>query len=265
MKCSYTIPMMLLTLVLSIHGAAQGKLELYEGNEAYRDGDFAKAEQLYDQALSKDPANTEGAFNRGNATYRQENYASATEYYQRVAEQAEDPTLKAQALHNLGNTQLQAQKFEEAVKSYKNALRINPQDDDTRYNLAYAQRLLKQQQQQQEQQQDQQQDQQDKEDQQDKKEQDQQKQDQKDDQEKDNESSEQDKQDKEKEKQDKEQQQDKGEQNEDEAQQQKQPKPIELSPREAEQMLEAAKNQDQKLQMQLRKQKGKTKNIDKDW
>lgn len=264
MKRSYSIPMMILTLVLSLHAAAQGKLELYEGNEAYRDGDFAKAEELYDQALSKDPANTEGAFNRGNATYRQENYTSATEYYQRVAEQAEDPTLKAQALHNLGNTQLQAQKFEEAVKSYKNALRLNPQDDDTRYNLAYAQRLLKQQQQQ-EQKQDQQQDQQDKEDQQDQKEQDQQKQDKKDDQEKDNESSEQDKQDKDKEKQEKEQQQDKGEQNEDEAQQQKKPKPIELSPREAEQMLEAAKNQDQKLQMQLRKQKGKTKNIDKDW
>ncbi|MCS6808234.1 MAG: tetratricopeptide repeat protein [Bacteroidota bacterium] len=117
------------------------------GNEAYSNNRFAEAEEYYRASLSKDKRLTESIFNLGNSYYRQGKYDDAASQFRTLAEDARTPKdLRAQSFHNLGNTLLQAQKINESITAYKNALRLNPHDDDTRYNLAYAKRLLLQQQ-----------------------------------------------------------------------------------------------------------------------
>jgi Ca-activated chloride channel homolog len=244
--------------LIGVCAYSQHQNQLYHGNQSYLDGDFDQAQMYYQQALSGDPNIYEGNLNLGNTNFRKQDFEGAISLYQKAAENSIDDSRKAKALHNLGNTYLQNQKIDEAIDAYKDALRANPKADETRYNLAYAQNLK---QQQQEQQQDQNQDQENQDQNKDQKDQEKNEDNQdKKDQNKDNKEQEKEQ----KENKDQQDQKDKSDQ-EKEQEQKAQPKPIELSPREAEQMLEAAKNEDQKLQMQLRKQQVKTKNIDKDW
>jgi tetratricopeptide (TPR) repeat protein len=73
-------------------------------------------------------------------------FEEATEKFNELAGRLETPEEKARALHNKGNSQLMQQKIDESIESYKEALRLNPNDLETKYNLAYAQNLKKQQQ-----------------------------------------------------------------------------------------------------------------------
>jgi tetratricopeptide (TPR) repeat protein len=122
----------------------------------------------------------------GNALYRQQKYPEAAEQYQLVTGQgerllsenkAENSLRLAEVFHNLGNIGMKSKEYAKSVEAYKQSLRLNPRDEETRYNLALAQKLLENQQQEQDQdqqkdqdqqqdQQDQQQDQQDQQDQQ---------------------------------------------------------------------------------------------------
>ena len=80
---------------------------------------------------------------------KEQKFAEAAETFKKIAETTKDNALKSSAYHNLGNSLLEAQQFAESVEAYKNALRLNPKDEETRYNLAYAQKKLKEQQSQQ--------------------------------------------------------------------------------------------------------------------
>jgi len=246
----------ILTFMASLSQIAfsQGQLELYRGNQAFTDGELDEAKSHYEKSLSQNPGSFEGTYNLGSSNYRNESFEDAISQYQEAASQTEDDGLRAKALHNLGNAYLQGQKLDESIKAYKQALRLNPSDNETRYNLAYALKLKKEQEQQ-EQDQDQDQEKEDQQDQQDKE-----------DQEKQEEQQEKEDEKKEEQEQNKDGE---GEENEGEKEEQEQkgePKPLELTPREAEQMLDAARNEDQKIQMKLKKQqKAKNKNIDKDW
>jgi len=245
--------------LIGMYAFAQHQNQLYHGNQSYLDGDFDQAQMHYQKALSGDPNIYEGNLNLGNTNFRKQDFEGAISLYEKAADNSTDALRKAKAFHNLGNTYLQNQKIDEAIEAYKNALRANPKSDETRYNLAYALNL-KQQQQEQEQDKDQDQENQDQ-NKDNKQEQDDKNEDEKE-QDKNKDKEEQDK--GQKENNDEQGKKDKPDQGE-EKEQKAQPKPIELSPREAEQMLEAAKNEDQKLQMQLRRQQAKTKSIDKDW
>ena len=97
------------------------------------------------------PTNT-GIFNLADAVYKQNRFDEAAGKFSELAEQMTNPVEKARAYHNLGNSQLMNQKIDESIESYKKALRQNPTDLETKYNLAYAQLLKNQQQQQQNQQ-----------------------------------------------------------------------------------------------------------------
>ena len=158
------------------------------GNRQYRKELFTEAEIAYRKGIEVNPRSTEGIYNLGNTLYQQEKYPEAAEQYQLIAGQGarmlnEDPDNAerlAQTFHNIGNVGMKNKEYQQSIEAYKNALRLNPQDDETRYNLALAQKLLEDQQQEQ-QDQDQDQDKQDDEQQQDQK-QDQQQQDQQQDQ-----------------------------------------------------------------------------------
>ncbi len=143
------------------------------GNNLYEDQKYKEAEVDYMRALEKNPESFKGQYNLGGALYKQENYKDASDLYNNLTSMTPDKEEQANAYYNLGNSLLKAQKYPESIAAYKNSLRLNPKDEDAKYNMEFAKKMLKQQQQQK---QDENKDQENKDDQQQK--QDQQKQDQ---------------------------------------------------------------------------------------
>ncbi|MFH1319466.1 MAG: tetratricopeptide repeat protein [Bacteroidota bacterium] len=230
-------------LILNSHSFAQSERKLIrEGNKLYNKDKYEDAEISYRKALDKNAKSYEGSFNLGDAAYKQKKYEDATNQFELLTHQESDKKTVAKSFHNLGNSLLQAKQFEKSIEAYKNALRNNPDDTDTKYNLAYAQTMLKQQQQQQ-QDQCQNKDKENKEDQQD--------QENKQDQQEENEQ-----------KQDEQKQEEQTEQNE-----KQQPRPDQISKEDAERLLEALKNEEMDVQEKLKKKKAKATKIkiEKDW
>ena len=178
---------------------------LRQGNSKYNEGEFQEAELNYRRALERDPSDARALYNLSNVLYKQGRYDEASNILEGLANMNLPDSKRADVLHNLGNTKLGEQKVKDGIEAYKDALRIRPQDMDTRHNLAYAMKLLQEQeQQQQENQDDQDQDQQDQ----------------------------------------KPEDQQQGEQQE----QQPQPRPDQISPQDAERILDALNQQEQKVQ-----------------
>lgn len=133
-----------------------------EGNKLYQTEKYTEAEIAFRKGLEVNPRSTEGTYNLGNALYKQKKFPEAAEQYQLVAGQGEKmietPEGKARlahVYHNVGNIGMQSKEYAKSVEAYKQSLRLNPKDDETRYNLALAQKLLQDQQNQQDQSQDQ--------------------------------------------------------------------------------------------------------------
>jgi len=129
-----------------------------EGNKFYETEKFTEAEIAYRKSLEVNPRSSEGTYNLGNALYKQKKFPEAAEQYQLLAGQGEKmietPEGKArlaEIYHNVGNIGMQSKEYAKSVEAYKQSLRLNPKDDETRYNLALAQKLLHDQQNQQKQ------------------------------------------------------------------------------------------------------------------
>jgi len=254
---SGSIILSLLAIILS----AQGENKyIRRGNHDYEEKKFIEAEKDYLESLNKGGKTYKGLFNLGDVYYEQKYYQQAGALFDSVARLNTDEETMSKAYYNLGNTllsvsldtdSLAAKALPLSIESYKNALRLNPSDTAAKYNLAYAQLKLKDQQQQQQQQQNQDQNQQQQDQQQDK---DQQKQDQQ---------QEQDQQDQQDQQQDQQQNQ---QQNQQQQQSQGQ-QPRQISKEDAERMLEAMKNDEKKTleKVKLAKGKGKTTKSEKDW
>ena len=241
--------------------AQKEKLNLISGNDLYQKGNYADAEVKYLESLSEKPQYFEGSFNLGDALFRQDKYEEAARQFNYIAQNAEDKSLRAKAYHNLGNSLLKAEKLVESIDAYKNSLKLNPNDEDTRYNLSYALKM-QQQQQQQQQNQDQSQDQENKEDQENKD--NQENKDQENNQDRDN------KDNKESQDQKDNQQQNQDQQKQDDQnQQQQQPQQGDkISKEDAERMLEALQMQEKNTQDKLKKSRlkqGERIKIEKDW
>lgn len=237
----------------------------WEANQELIDNKFVDAEVDYRRAISKSRANAAAPYNLGNAYYTNESYSEAFGRFKEAGELASEKPSKHRAYHNMGNVFMKNKEYAKAVEAYKEALRNNPADEETRYNLALAKEMLKKQQNQQ------QNDENDKDDKQD--------QDQKEDQNQGN--------------QEEDKPEDKGEEGEDEDQQKdqnkkgdgeeekqkdrqpsegdepqdKKPRPNQLSPQQIENLLEAMENEEKKVQekMEARKVKGVKKKTEKDW
>jgi tetratricopeptide (TPR) repeat protein len=155
-----------------IAGQKAERARIREGNKLYDKEQFTEAEIAYRKSIEVNPRTVEGAYDLGNALYKQQKYPEAAEQYKLIASQgdrllSENPANVArlsQVFHNLGNISMQNKDYATSIEAYKQSLRLNPGDDETRYNLALAQKLLEnqdQQQDEQDQQQEQQQEQQD--------------------------------------------------------------------------------------------------------
>ncbi|PNE26605.1 hypothetical protein BHU11_06175 [Tannerella sp. oral taxon 808] len=168
----YIIGIGMATLLLAVGSASAQKAErsnIRRGNRFYRNEKYTESEIAYRKSIEVNPRSVEAAYNLGNALYKQKKYPEAAEQYMQIVgrrEQllADNPAngkRLAEVYHNLGNIQMQGKDYAKSVEAYKQSLRLNPKDDETRYNLALAQKLLhNQQQNQQNQQQNQQQQQQ---------------------------------------------------------------------------------------------------------
>lgn len=261
---------LLLLLAASAHAESERSL-VRDGNRLYQSKQYPDAEVNYRKALDKDKKLREGQFNLGDALYKQGRFEEAEKQFRLSGETAPDATSRAQAYHNLGNALLKEKKLEDSIRSYKEALKLNPADSDTKYNLAYAQRLLQQQQQQQKQQQNQDQKKNNKD-----QKQNQQQNQKQDKQENDkNKQQRQDQQKKDQQKQDQQQNQNKNPQQQQDKQQQErqkeqqqeqqQQKKDQISPQDAERILEALKNEEKNVQKKLHKAVAKSAKVKKDW
>jgi len=116
-----------------------------EGNNAYKDGHYKDAEIDYRKALAKTPESQKAAFNLGNSLYKQQNFDEAAAQYLKLAQSENKEAHKDEVFYNLGNSLLESKKYKESIDAYKMALRLNPKDEDTRYNLSYAMAKMQQQ------------------------------------------------------------------------------------------------------------------------
>ncbi len=222
-----------------------------KGNGQYDQQKYGEAEMTYREGLEAGADPFISGFNLGDALFKQERYEEAATTFQSLPNLTDDKNEKAAAYHNLGNSFLKSEKYQESVDAFKQSLRSNPRDLDTKYNLAYAKRMLQQQQEQQQQQQDQNEE--NKED--EEKKDDQQNKDEKKDDEKDDEK-----------KQD--QQQDQKQDGQQEQEQQPQPEENKISKEDAERMLDALNQDEKEIRDRLEKQKvkkGTKGTIEKDW
>ena len=125
-----------------------------EASEQTGQGNFVEAEALYRKALSTHPDGETAAYNFGTLYYENEKKENSALRYIEAVEATEDKSMRHKNYHNLGNLLMDKKDYASAVEAYKNALRNNPDDDETRYNLALAKKLLEKQQQEQNQRQD---------------------------------------------------------------------------------------------------------------
>ncbi len=233
------IGIVLCTLNLS---AQTDKKLIESGNKYYEQKNYDKAIENYSKASTMNPLRYEGQFNEGDALYKKGEYEKAAQKYATSGMLAKDKNQVASSLHNLGNSMLQLKKYEESIDIYKKALKYNPNDEETRYNLAYAQKMLQHQKNQQKQN-------------------------------KENQNKDQNKdQDKQKEKDKKEQKKDQNkqgnqdEQQKDDQKKEKQNSEPKMSKEKAEESLRAVQEQENKVQENLRRGvKLEHKRIEKDW
>ena len=225
-KAAATVALLLVAVTAS---AQTDRQYIREGNKQFRVGQYDKAEVSYRKAVEKNPKNPQAAYNLGNALMAQKKDSSAVQQFEQATRIETNPLRKAAAYHNMGVICQTHKMYGEAIEAYKNALRLNPNDDETRYNLV----LCKKQKQKQDQNQ-------------------QQNQNNKDDQKKDN--------------QKKDDQKDQNKDKKDDKQQQQQQKP-QMSKDNAEQLLNAAIQNEKMTQDKMKKQQQKPqrRNVLKNW
>lgn len=125
---------------------ASTKRLLRSAAAAYYQKDYPKAGERYSELLRRDSISFYANYGMGSTLYQQGKYADALRYYQMALEQSEqlEPGQLATALHNMGNIAMRSKQYDTAIELYQKALINTPSDDDTRYNLVLAQKLKKQ-------------------------------------------------------------------------------------------------------------------------
>lgn len=140
----YRFCIILILSILSLNIFAQKEKKFVrKGNRQYADSVYSEAEINYRKALEQQSNSPVAYYNLGNSLYRQKKFEEAIQEYGYAAEGGFDKKNLAKAYHNIGNSYLQSQKYQESIEAYKKALRNNPTDIETKYNLAFAQKMLK--------------------------------------------------------------------------------------------------------------------------
>ena len=146
-KRRYASAILVLMLVSTIPTQAQSdRSNIREGNRLFRSGKHADSEVSYRKAMEKNPRNPQAAYNLGNALFAQKKDSAAVVAYQSGVQLETSAKRKAMGYHNMGVVCQSHKMFSEAIEAYKNALRLNPKDDEARYNLELCKKQQKKQQ-----------------------------------------------------------------------------------------------------------------------
>lgn len=241
MKLLYKISILIFLSVNFLSAQAERGV-VNDGVDEYEESKFAEAEVNFKKGIEENVESFESRFNLGDAIYKQGRFEEALEEFKNSMPLAMNDESKAGIFHNIGNTFIKSQKLKESIGAFREALKLNPNDMETKYNLSYAIKQMQNQQNQDQQN--------------------------KDDQNQDKNDENKDQQDKDKnEDEDKNQDQPKDEENKDQDQQKPQPQEPkdEISKEEAQRILDALKNNEAELQKKMREQKTKKTNVEKDW
>lgn len=224
-RIRYIYILLMLLSFTSVAAQRSYREHLRSGNKIYSDSIYDKSEIEYRKAIEKDGKDADAHFNLGNALFFQNKGEEALKEYELAAMYETDKGRLAQIYHNMGVLMQSAKDYKNAVEAYKQSLRNNPNDHETRYNLALAMSQLKKEQQNQDQQQD-----------------------------------------KQDEQQQQEQQQQEQQQQEQQQQQQQQQEQQQMSKENAEQLLEAAMQDEKETQERVKKLlQLRGKKLEKDW
>jgi len=142
---------LLVCIFPSLNGQTDKKF-IRHGNRGYNTNGFSDSVIHYRKAVDKNTQSADAIFNIGDALYKQEKFEEAGKQFEENIVKNEDKSKKSAGYYNLGNSLLKANKVEESINAYKNSLKLKPDNTEAKYNLAYAQDLLKKQQEQQQQQ-----------------------------------------------------------------------------------------------------------------
>jgi Ca-activated chloride channel homolog len=245
--------LILFLLVLAVASQAQNERKFIRQGNKYFDAamkdtsridtvQFNKAEIEYLKALEKKPDDSKWNFNRADALYKQKKFDESAEKFKEIADKTTNKIEKSRSLHNMGNSLLMKNKLDESIAAYKDALRNNPKDMETKYNLLYAMNMKKKQQ--------------------DQKKKDDKNKDKNKDKDKDKDKN------KDQDKKDQKKDQDKKNQDQQNKDQNKQQQQNKISKQDAEQMLQALENNEKKIQDKVKKVqalKAESKKVEKDW
>lgn len=227
---------LLLLTAISVSAQKAERDYIRKGNRAYKDSTYVNAEVNYRKAIDVNPKSAISMYNLGNTLMQQNKLQEAMEQFVAATKMEKDKGNLAQIYHNMGVIFHSGKDYAKAVEAYKESLRNNPKDNETRYNLALAQKMLKDQEQNQrnqDQNQDQNQDKKEQEKEQDKDKQDQNQQDQ---------------------------------QNQDQQQQPPQPQENQMSKENAEQLLKSVMQDEKDVQDKVKKQQViQGGRLEKDW
>ncbi len=139
------ITILILMLVCAAASAQADRKFIREGNRLYRQKQFDAAERSYRQAVASNPNNAVAQYNLGCAQMMLRKDSLAAVQFVKSGEMQKDRYRRSMSYHNLGVIFQNNQQYEQAIEAYKESLRCNPTDNQTRYNLALCQKMLKKQ------------------------------------------------------------------------------------------------------------------------
>jgi len=146
----YSLLLLLMTLLpLSVSAQKEVRKNIRKGNKEYNLQKFSEATPFYENAVKEAPNSKEANFNLGNTLYKKKEWDKSIEQYNHfISLEQEKPADASAGWHNIGNAMLQKKELQKSMEAYKMALRLNPEDEETRYNLAVVQKMIQDQEQQ---------------------------------------------------------------------------------------------------------------------
>lgn len=139
----YILIMFALMAGLQTADAQTDRQHIRNGNKHYREQNFAKAETEYRKALGRNSRNPQAMYNLGCALMQQQKDSAAIVQFEQAGKSEKARIRKAMAYHNIGVICQKHRLYGEAIEAYKESLRNNPTDHETRYNLALCKHLAK--------------------------------------------------------------------------------------------------------------------------
>jgi Ca-activated chloride channel homolog len=136
------LPAVFLIITVTLNAQADKKY-IRKGNKEYEKSKFAESEISYKKALDKNNQSSEAVFNAGDALYKQNKFEEAGKQFAENISRSDDKTKKSTGYYNLGNSLLKANKLQESIDAYKNSLKLRPDNKEAKYNLSYAQDMLR--------------------------------------------------------------------------------------------------------------------------